>query len=45
MKRKFIKLRAREIIALAKELISKKDYENLVYLENEIQFRKKPQNY
>lgn len=41
MKRKFIKLRAREIIALAKELISKKDYENLVYLENEIQFRKK----
>ena len=45
MRRKFIKLRAKDIIVLAKELISQKDYENLVYLENEIQFRKKTAKY
>ena len=41
MPRKYIKLRAKEIIPLAKELINKKDYANLVILENEIGFRKK----
>ena len=41
MRRKYIKLRAKEIIALAEDLISKKDYENLLFLENEIQFRRK----
>ena len=41
MPRKYIKLRAKEIIPLAKELINKKDYSNLVILENEIGFRKK----
>ena len=38
---KYIKLRAKEIIPLAKELINNKDYANLVILENEIGFRKK----
>lgn len=38
---KYIKLRAKEIIPLAKELINNKDYANLVILEDEIGFRKK----
>ena len=41
MPRKYIKLKAKEIIPLAQELINKKDYANLVVLENEIGFRKK----
>ena len=45
MRRKYINLRAKDIIALAEELISQKDYDNLVYLENEIQFRKKTAKY
>ncbi len=38
---KYIKLRAKEIIPLAKELINNKDYANLVILEDEIGYRKK----
>ena len=41
MPRKYIKLKAKEIILLAKELINKKDYANLLVLENEIGFRRR----
>ena len=41
MPRKYIKLKAREIIPLAQELINKKDYANLAVLENEIGFRRR----
>ena len=41
MPRKYIKLKAKEIIPLAQELINKKDYANLAVLEYEIGFRRR----